>query len=310
MPEVLSQDDIDRMLYAINAQDETAIEPRPSPEEPKIKFHDFLCPDLFSEDEFRTLQILHQDFAKLAAYRLSSFSGFPAYLHVMSADIDIFEEVLRSAPLPTVLAPLALEPLRSRAVLLIGPPVCEAVLDGALGGTTRLEPEADTDYYHGPVELAILRKVLAGLATDLCAAWAPRLSLRPVLGPVQTDPSRPAFIRPSGSVALVTMETRIGDIGGYIQICYPNSMLIPVRNRLDPLDRSKPDPESPQPRIDTERLARREFDRYAVFGEAAFGLPGAGPTARDLVDRGKEGIPLDGSSSGRYDYHPVIRDRN
>ncbi len=310
MTQVLSQDEIDDLLTQINAEDETANEPRPSPGEPGIKIHDFLRPDLFSWEELRTLQILHQDFAISAADGLSFLSGLPAFLHVMSADILTFEEFLRSLPSRTVLAPLALEPLGSRVVLELGPPVYEAVLDAALGGTTRPEPETGTVLSPGSVELAVLRKVLAGLAADLCAAWAPRLALRPVLGPLQTEPFRTAFLPPAEMVALITMETRIGDIGGTIQICYPNSMLVPVRDRLDPLDRGKPAPESRQSGIDTERLARREFERYAVFGETAFGPSGTGPTIRDLVDRGKEGIPVDDGSSGRYDYAPVTRERS
>ncbi|MDR0525259.1 MAG: flagellar motor switch protein FliM, partial [Spirochaetaceae bacterium] len=67
MTEVLSQDEIDQLLTAINATPEGEIDDiKPVSEIPRrVKIYDFKRPDKFSKEQIRTVSIMHETFARL-----------------------------------------------------------------------------------------------------------------------------------------------------------------------------------------------------------------------------------------------------
>ena len=72
MNEVLSQDEIDQLLQAISSGDTETDDFKPVSDTRKIKIYDFKRPDKFSKEQIRTVQIMHETFARLTTTSLSA----------------------------------------------------------------------------------------------------------------------------------------------------------------------------------------------------------------------------------------------
>ena len=77
MNEVLSQDEIDQLLMAISSGESESEDFKPVNDTRKIKIYDFRRPDKFSKEQMRTIQIMHETFARLTTTSL--FIGYPSF---------------------------------------------------------------------------------------------------------------------------------------------------------------------------------------------------------------------------------------
>ena len=120
MTEILSQDEIDALLTAVSSGESVPSEPshtqggggRPSSggggggggssspkrEKKRLKVYDFRRPDKFSKDQIRTLQMMHETFARLTTTSLSAQLRTLVHVHVVSVDQLTYEEFTRSIP--------------------------------------------------------------------------------------------------------------------------------------------------------------------------------------------------------------------
>ena len=64
MTDVLSQDEIDQLLTAINSGDAETTDFKPVNNTRKIKIYDFKRPDKFSKEQLRTVSNMHESFAR------------------------------------------------------------------------------------------------------------------------------------------------------------------------------------------------------------------------------------------------------
>ena len=121
MTEILSQDEIDALLNAISSGEVNEEEYSAVGEQKKVKIYDFKRPDKFSKDQIRTLQMMHETFARLATTGLSAQLRALVGVHVASVDQLTYEEFIRSIPNPTTLAVINMDPLKGSAILEMDP---------------------------------------------------------------------------------------------------------------------------------------------------------------------------------------------
>ena len=95
--EVLSQDQIDKLLKAIEAGEDDFI---PIRKTRKIKIYDFKRPDVFSKCELRNISCAAEIFAREVRKFLTNEYDINAKIHVVSVDQVTFEEHLRALCTP------------------------------------------------------------------------------------------------------------------------------------------------------------------------------------------------------------------
>jgi len=216
--EVLSQDEIDQLLTAINAGDVEDDEMRPASDSRKIKIYDFKRPDKFQKDHIRFISMVFEVFSRLTTTTLSAQCCSMAHVHVASVDQLTYEEFIRSIPTPTTLAIINPDPLKVNWIIEIDPAVTFAILDLLLGGSgdgMKARHEL-TD-----IEASIMESVIIRLLGNVRESWTPVIDLRPRLGQIDTNPQFAQIIPPTDMVVLVTIETKIGDVEGMINVCIP-----------------------------------------------------------------------------------------
>jgi flagellar motor switch protein FliM len=134
MTEILSQDEIDALLNAISSGEVNEEEYSAVGEQKKVKIYDFKRPDKFSKDQIRTLQMMHETFARLATTGLSAQLRALVGVHVASVDQLTYEEFIRSIPNPTTLAVINMDPLKGSAILEMDPSISFTIIDRLFGG--------------------------------------------------------------------------------------------------------------------------------------------------------------------------------
>jgi flagellar motor switch protein FliM len=229
MTEVLSQDEIDQLLTAINAG-ETEIESiKPTADTRKIKIYDFKRPDKFSKEQIRTVQNMHETFARLTTTTLSAQMRALVHVHVASVDQLTYEEFIRSIPTPTTLAVVSMDPLKGQAILEIDPSVTFTIIDRLFGGSgegAKLNREL-TDIEHSVMEGVIVR-----ILGNMREAWTQVIDLRPRLSQIETNPQFAQIVPPSEMVVLVTLETKVGEVEGMMNLCIPYMTIEPIVSKL------------------------------------------------------------------------------
>ena len=229
MTEILSQSEIDALLSAISSGEVDADDYGGHGEHKKVKIYDFRRPDKFSKDQIRTLQMMHETFARLTTTALSAQLRALVGVHVGSVDQLTYEEFIRSIPNPTMIAVINMDPLRGSAILEVDPSVTFTIIDRLFGGPG--EPSRITREL-SDIEMSVMESIVVRMLGNLRESWSTVVGLRPRLGNIETNPQFAQIVPPSDMVVLITLETKVGDIEGMANLCIPYITIEPIISKL------------------------------------------------------------------------------
>jgi len=227
--EVLTRDEIDQLLTAINAGETEPDDFRPAADSRKIKIYDFKRPDKFNKEQIRTMSIMHETFARLTTTTLSAQLRAMVHVHVASVDQLTYEEFIRSIPCPTCLSIINMDPLRGNALLEIDPAIMFSIIDRICGGSgdgTKSQHEM-TD-----IEQSIMEGIVVRMLGNLREAWTTVLDLRPRLGQMDTNPQFCQIVHPTEMGVLITFEVKVGEVEGMINIFVPSVTVEPLLGKM------------------------------------------------------------------------------
>lgn len=228
-PDVLSQSEIDELLNALSAGEVSAEDMKGEQEQRKIKVYDFKRPDKFSKDQIRTLYMLHENFARFFNTYLSANLRALVHINVASVDQMTYEEFVRSLPNPSVIGIFQMRPLKGNVILEMNPNIVFAVIDRLFGGVGMplSKPRALTD-----IEESIVRRVMSKALDSLQDAWKQVLVVDPKLEMIETNPQFTQIVPPNDMVVLITLQCKIGQAEGLVNICIPYLVLEPIMSKL------------------------------------------------------------------------------
>jgi flagellar motor switch protein FliM len=229
MAEVLSHDEIDQLLTAISAGEISTEEVHQPTDQRKIKIYDFKRPDKFSKDQIRTVSIMHETFARLTTTSISAQLRSLVHVHVASVDQLTYEEFIRSIPNPTTLAVVDMDPLKGSAILEIDPAITFTIIDRLFGGQGE---GAKFSRDLTDIEQAVIEGIIVRVLGNLRESWSTVIDLRPRLGGIETNPQFAQIVPPSEMVVLVTLETKVGDVEGMMNLCIPYLTIEPIISKL------------------------------------------------------------------------------
>ncbi|WP_061244665.1 flagellar motor switch protein FliM [Leptospira interrogans] len=229
MTEILSQDEIDALLSAISSGEVSESDYASVSEQKKVKIYDFKRPDKFSKDQIRTLQMMHETFARLATTGLSAQLRALVSVHVASVDQLTYEEFIRSIPNPTTLAVINMDPLRGSAILEIDPSISFTIIDRLFGGKGE---QAKISRELSEIEMSVMEGIIVRILGNMRESWSTGIDLRPRLGNIETNPQFVQVVPPNDMVVLITLETKIGEVEGMTNLCIPYITIEPIINKL------------------------------------------------------------------------------
>ena len=230
MADVLSQNEIDSLLAALSTG-ELDTEQIQEKEEKKVKNYDFNRPTKFSKEHLRTLEIIFEHYGRLLATNLSVYLRKNVQVAVMSSETNTFSEFSNALYSPVILGIVNFLPLTGSIIMELGTNLGYAMLDRMLGGNGFPLEKSGRDF--SDIEQTIMQKVLIMFTQLLRDPWKNVIDISPVLSRLETNPQFAQVIAPSDMVAIVTLNVKIGDVEGFMNICLPFITLEDVMDKLN-----------------------------------------------------------------------------
>ena len=231
MPEILTQEEIDSLLSAVGqgtlpqGAGPTA---RPSRSQ-NVQSYDFTRPNRVSKDQVRTLQMLHETFARNLSSAMSAYLRSLVEVRLTSVEQLTYGEFMVTVAVPSPLGIFEMAPLTGGAILEMNLQLVFPMIDRILGGAGRASIQV-RDLTE--IERTLVDRIFRRILVALQQAWAQfgRFEIR--LMNLETRPQFVQLTAPNEMAILATFEVRVGEQQGLMNLCLPLPMLEPVLPRL------------------------------------------------------------------------------
>lgn len=229
MAEILTQNEIDALLQALSSGAIDAESVKSEDKSKKVRPYDFRRPSKFAKEQIRTIVMIHENFSRLLSSSLSAYLRAMVQSEVASVDQLTYEEFIKSLQNPTVINVLSLKPLEGNMIFEFASNLAFGFIDRLLGGQ---------GVYDGiireltEIEQMVTKRVVLRMAASIKEAWSNVINLEPDYQGMETNPMFTQVIPPTEMVILVTLDVKIAEVSGLMNVCYPYILLEPVLNRL------------------------------------------------------------------------------
>ncbi|HAC04206.1 MAG TPA: flagellar motor switch protein FliM [Eubacterium sp.] len=229
MPDVLSQDEIDNLLKALSSG-ELDVEEMKGTDEKQVKNYDFARPSKFSKEHLRTLEIIFEHFGRLLATNLPAYLRKSVNVDIVNSEVVIYSEFSNALSNPVLLGVVSMKPLAGNMVMEMASNLGFAIVDRLLGGTgTALDKERD----FSEIELSIIERIFSICVNLLKEPWENVIKVTPRLERIETNSQFAQIISPTETIAIITINLKIGDVEGLMNVCLPYTLLEPVMDKLN-----------------------------------------------------------------------------
>ena len=229
MGEVLSQNEIDSLLKALSSG-ELDVDEIKDKNEKQVKDYDFARPAKFSKEHLRTLEIIFEHYGRLLSTNLPVYLRKNVQVEVMNSEAVTYSEFSNSLSNPVLLGIVNFAPLSGSIIIEIGENLGYTIVDRMLGGKgAPLERPRD----FSEIELLILERIFNVVVNLLIEPWENVCELEPRLERIETNSQFAQIISPTEMIALVTLNIKIGEVEGLINICLPYITLESVMDKLN-----------------------------------------------------------------------------
>ena len=229
MSDVLSQSEIDNLLQALNSGDVDVEEMKKSNEN-TVRDYDFSRPSKFSKEHLRTLEMIFDQYGRLLSTNLPVYLRKNIQVDVMNAEAVTYKEFSNALSNPVILGIVDFEPLKGNIIIEMATKLGYTMVDRMLGGAG--EPlEKVRDF--SEIELLIIERIMNVCVDLLKEPWQNVLEISPELNRIETNSQFAQIISPTEMIALITINMKIGDVEGMMNICLPYITLEPVMDKLN-----------------------------------------------------------------------------
>lgn len=229
MGEVLSQSEIDNLLAAMSAG-ELDMDQMQNADEKQVKDYDFNRPTKFSKEHLRTLEIIFEHYGRLVSTNLPVYLRKSVQVAVASSETVIFSEFSTALSNPAILGIVNFAPLNGNIIIDLSTNLGYTMIDRMLGGSG-VPLEKNREF--SEIELTIIQKMMVLFTQLLREPWKTVIDISPVLGRLETNPQFAQVVAPNDMIAIVTLNIKIGDVEGFMNICLPFFTLEDVMDKLN-----------------------------------------------------------------------------
>lgn len=229
MGEVLSQNEIDNLLAALSTG-ELDMDQMQDSSDRQVKNYDFRRPAKFSKEHLRTLEIIFEHYGRLISTNLPVYLRKNVQVSVASSETVTFSEFTNALSNPVILGIINFTPLAGNIIIDLSTNLGYAMIDRMLGGAgAPLEKSRD----FSEIELSIIEKIMVVCIQLMREPWKNVLDISPVLDRLETNPQFAQIIAPNDMVAIVTLNVKIGEVQGFMNMCLPYFTLEDIMDKLN-----------------------------------------------------------------------------
>lgn len=229
MGEVLSQSEIDNLLAALSSG-ELDTEKMNDTSDKQVKNYDFKRPTKFSKEHLRTLEIIYEHYGRLLSTNLPVYLRKNIQVSVASSETVIFSEFTNALSNPVILGIVNFQPLGGTIIIELAAQLGFAMIDRMLGGNG--EP-LDKNRDFTEIEMTIIQKMMVVCMQLMREPWKNVTDINPVMERIETNSQFAQVIAPNDMIAIVTLNVKIGDVEGFMNVCLPFFTLEDVMDKLN-----------------------------------------------------------------------------
>lgn len=229
MGDVLSQSEIDNLLNQLSSGEINADEIKDSGDK-QVKNYDFARPSKFSKEHLRTLEIIFEHYGRLLSTNLPVYLRKNIQVEVMNSEAVTYSEFSNALSNPVLLGVVDFAPLRGDILMEMASSLGYAIVDRMLGGEG-LPLDKTRDF--SEIELLIIERIMNVCVNLLREPWENVTEIHPRLQRIETNSQFAQIISPGEMIAIVTINVKIGEAEGLMNICLPFITLETVMDKLN-----------------------------------------------------------------------------
>lgn len=230
MGEILSQNEIDELLNALNSGDTSNIVRENDKSVKDAKNYNFARPSKFNKEQLRALEIIFENYSRVISSFLSGYLRTSTSIEVVNAEQVTYGEFNNSLVNPVILSIIEFKPFKGSIILEMSANLGFSIIDRILGGPG-LSIKKLRDF--SEIEKILLERVVLQLVNYLVEPWENISPIEPRLEKIETNSQLAQIISPNEMMALVTLSVKIGTIEGLINFCIPHIVIEPSMKRLN-----------------------------------------------------------------------------
>jgi flagellar motor switch protein FliM len=152
-------------------------------------------------------------------------------VNLVSVEQISFREFVQCLPAPTYTVALGMKPFEGSSVIEVNPTLVFPILEMLLGGGGRMGTQVNREITE--IEQSIMDDVLRIVLQNLRTAWQNIARIDFSMESRETDPALLQILAPTEALLAVSMEVKIGEHSGMINIGIPSIFVKMLRNKFD-----------------------------------------------------------------------------
>lgn len=225
----LSQEEVDALLRGVNGETDEA-----TPDEAEqggVRSYNMATQERIVRGRMPTMELINERFARYLRIGLFNYMHRNVEVSVGPIKVQKYAEFVRNLVVPTNLNLVLAKPLRGTGLVVFNPTLVFTVIDNMFGGDGRFHTRVEgRDFTQ--TEQRIIQGMLNVVFTEYAKAWGPvfQISLEYVRSEMNSQFANIAT--PSEIVVATGFTLEMGDVQSEMYICFPYSMLEPIRDLL------------------------------------------------------------------------------
>lgn len=227
MTEFLTQEEIDALLHG--AED---VAPENPVDDGGVKTFDFASQERIVRGRMPTLELVDERFARHMRISLFNMLRHSAEVTWSGVQMMKFSEYVQTLYVPTSLNMVRFRPLKGTALITLEARLVFILVENFFGGEGRFRTKIEGREFT-PTERRIIQKVLKMTFEDYKEAWAPVMDAEFEYLDSEVNPSMANIVSPSEVLVVNRFHIDLDGGSGDLHICFPYSMIEPIRELLD-----------------------------------------------------------------------------
>ena len=225
----LSQDEVDALLKGVTGESD-----EPEGEDSSsggVRAYNIGTQERIMRGRMPTLELINERFARYLRIGLFNYMHRTAEISVGPIRVQKYSEFIRNLVVPTNLNLVMAKPLRGTSLFVFDPNLVFLVVDNMFGGDGRFHTRVEGRDFTA-TEQRIIQGMLNVVFTEYSRSWKPVYDIHFEYIRSEMNSQFANIATPSEIVVSTSFSLEFGGTAADMHICFPYSMLEPIRDLL------------------------------------------------------------------------------
>jgi flagellar motor switch protein FliM len=227
--QILSQEEIDALLSAMDKGEVEINEGKKGPGEAEVKPYSLTSQNRMLRDQFNALEEVYDKFSTLMDSSLTTSLRQPVEIEFVSTEMIKYGEFISAFTNPTAFGIFTMEPLIGSALLAMEPNLVFSLIDCMFGGNGK---PTDKIKEFTVIENRMIKRIVIETLKKLEEAWKVVYSIKFSLRKIESKPEFVHLVNPNELMLIILFSVRGELFSGNIHVCISSLMLEPIKEYL------------------------------------------------------------------------------